>query len=69
MVVSLLYQYDVTGNSSAQQTSIPQTIDEETPNAATTGNGDAAAQHAPMLQVLLNTYIHNSRVQCTCYIY
>lgn len=53
--------YDVTGNSSAQQTSIPQTIDEETPSAAATGNGDAAGAgaappaHAPMLQVLILT--------------
>lgn len=57
----MLFQYDVTGNFSAQQTSIPQTIEEETPSVTTTGNGDAAAavvpppSHAPMLQVLILT--------------
>lgn len=48
-----LFQCDVTGNSSTQQSMVPPTIDEETPNVTTTGNGDAAAHHAPMLQVLL----------------
>lgn len=45
-----LFGWKITGNSNAQQSTIPPTIDEESANV-TTGNGDATHQHAPMLQV------------------
>lgn len=57
----------VTGNSSAQQTSIPQTIDEESPNVAATGNGDAVAHHAPMLQVLIQYTSYTFIIWYTAY--